>query len=206
MSSAHGGIIHNQNTSGCKILVPSIFGNLFNLLSVVLCLCCFIQSGKTHILFTIFPLVIHNSDLRRNISCTKVEKQRDRRGPQCSSGKVLEKWKTHILIPCHSKTVFLTFQKLHSRFFYYSVIPRLFYSSEFQLRTPKWHLVKNTNTLSLNSDHLILAFGLFKADFLRKLLLYTDSVTHCFRNQSHGTSYELDQKSNRPCVSMTQQT
>lgn len=71
---------------------------------------------------------------------------------------------------------------------------------------PKWHLVKNTNSLSLNSDHLILAFGLFKADFLRKLLLYTASVTHSFRSQSHYTSYELDQKSNRLCDSLTQQT
>lgn len=91
MSSEHGGIIHNQNTRGCKSPMPSIFGNLFNLLSVVLCLYCFIQSGKTHILFTLFLLVIHNSDLRRNISCTKIEKQRYRRGPLCSSGKWLEK-------------------------------------------------------------------------------------------------------------------
>lgn len=88
MSSAHEGIIHNQNTRGCKSPVPSIFGNLFNLLSVVLCLYCFIQSGRTHILFSSFLLVIHSSDLRRNISCTKVEKQRGRMGPLHSSGKL----------------------------------------------------------------------------------------------------------------------
>lgn len=87
ISSTHGGIIHNQNTRGCKSPVPSIFGNLFNLLSVFLCLCCFLQSGKTHILFTLFLLVILNSDLRRNISCTKIEKQSDRRG-----GTTVFKW------------------------------------------------------------------------------------------------------------------
>lgn len=57
--------------------------------------------------------------------------------------------------------------------------------------------------LSLNSDHLILAFVLSKADFFRKLLLRAASVTHSFRNQSQGTSYELDQKIDRSRDSMT---
>lgn len=84
ISSAHGEIIHNQNTRGCKSPVPSIFGNLFNLPSVVLCLYCFLQSGKTHILFILFLLVILNSGLRRNIFCTKIEKQSDRRRDRCA--------------------------------------------------------------------------------------------------------------------------
>lgn len=129
ISSAHWGIIHNKNTRDCKSPVPSIFGNLFNLLSVVLCLYCFLQSGKTHILFTLFLLVILNSDPRRTISCTEIEKQRDRRGPLGLSGKWVEKWKTRILILCHIKTVLLTFQKLHSTWNFYSLILLFFRAS-----------------------------------------------------------------------------
>lgn len=63
MGSAHGGIIHNQNTRGCKSPVPSIFGNLFNLPSVVLWIVSFSQVKLiSYLLF--FLLVIFNSDLR----------------------------------------------------------------------------------------------------------------------------------------------
>lgn len=92
ISSAHGGIIYNWNTGGCKSLLLSIFGSLFNLLSVVLCIVFFSQAQVISYV-QVISYAILSSDLS-NISCNKIEKQRDRGGPLCLSGKWLEKWKT----------------------------------------------------------------------------------------------------------------
>lgn len=140
----------------------------------------------------LFLLVILSSDLRRNIPCIKIEKQRDRRGSLCLSDKWLEKWKTSILIFCHSKTVFLTSQKLHGTWNFSSQTFLLFRVS---VITPKWP--------RFESELWPISSCIFKADFLRKLLLYAPSGTHSFRNHFPGTLCELDQKINRSCDSMT---